>query len=88
MTDALPHPGRKRPPSPLRAKRPERDESGRPLCKRGHVVIGENVLGDRRRGHTCRSCAYALNWANRHRLFVDDPRVLAYMQATYERLKS
>jgi hypothetical protein len=51
-------------------------------------VIGENVLGDRRRGHTCRSCAYALNWANRHRLFVDDPRVLAYMQATYERLKS
>lgn len=85
MTRVLPHRGRTRPRLAVRGKKRELDERGRPVCRRGHVVQGNNVVVSGQSA-ACKTCANALGWANRHRMFVDDPRVLEHMRKTYERL--
>ena len=82
----LPYRGRTRPQLAVRGKKRGRDAAGRPLCKRGHVVLDDNVVHNGSKHDACKTCANALAWANRHRLFVDDPRVIEHMRKTYERL--
>lgn len=86
MTRVLPYRGRTRPQLAVRGKKRERDAHGRPVCKRGHVVLDDNVVHNGEKHDACKTCANALAWAGRHRLFVDDPRVIEHMRKTYERL--
>lgn len=51
-------------------------------CPRGHEVAGYNALprsGTQRPDWKpgCRACMAAFQWARRHNLFNDDPRVIA-----------
>lgn len=86
VTGVLPYRGRTRPQLAIRGKKRPHDEHGRPLCRRGHVVLDGNAVRTGDKGAACKTCANALAWANRHRLFVDDPRVVEHMRKTYERL--
>lgn len=82
----LPYRGRTRPKLAVRGKKRDVDAQGRPVCKRGHVVLGDNMVQTTGKHAPCKTCANGMAWANRHRLFVDDPRVIEHMRKTYERL--
>lgn len=82
----LPYRGRTRPQLAVRGKKRDRDAQGRPICRRGHVVLDDNAVQVHGKHAPCKTCANTLAWANRHRLFVDDPRVIEHMRKTYERL--
>lgn len=78
--------GRTRPVLAVRGKKRATDAQGRPVCRRGHVVLDDNVVHNGDKAAACKTCANGLAWANRHQLFVDDPRVVEHMEKTYKRL--
>jgi hypothetical protein len=82
----LPYRGRTRPQLAVRGKKRDRDEHGRPICRRGHVVEDANEVQCERGKGACKTCANALAWARRHNLFVDDLQVIEHMRKTYDRL--
>lgn len=59
-------------------------------CKRGHELSGYNALShsSRQGNPTCRACGMAFQWAKRHNLFYDDPRVVERANQLIERYRS
>lgn len=73
---------------PRLAVRGRRSEST--ACPQGHEITGYNALppsGTRQQHRNwkpgCRACMAAFQWARRHNLFNDDPRVIARANELY-----
>lgn len=71
---------------PKLAVRGRRSEST--ACPQGHEITGYNALPRSddpygRRKPSCRACMAAFQWARRHNLFNDDPRVIARANELY-----